>query len=397
MRNLFGKAAEKGKEIIQKAPKPNIDIRKYKINPSVIPAAAVFVLALAGGARNLILRNRRSETAFFLDNETGFLGGGEEMLEENYLLNGVVLAASESAASSFSAASLSNPLNAFVSNQAEDSSVESEETTNSLSAASLVNPMNPAYEEPEEHRGEIVKYTVKQGDTASSIANQFGISTNTILWANNLHSSSIIKPGNTLEILPISGVKHASSAGDTLEAIAKKYEASEEEIAYYNGLSLSGSLLANTTVIVPGGALPDSMRAKPKTIAAAKKAPTYATAGVSSGYFIYPAAGHNWGRIHASNGIDISNAKGGPIYAAASGKIILADGSGYNGGYGKYIKIQHPNGVVTLYGHLSKIYVSNGQSVEQGAVIGMMGNTGRSTGTHLHFEVRGAKNPLARY
>jgi len=261
----------------------------------------------------------------------------------------------------------------------------------------LANPNNPCYDISfGGNNKEIQKYTIQKGDTISSLSQSFGISVNTILWANNLHHSSVIKPNDTLEILPVSGVKYVVKKDDTLEKIAKEYKLSSEEIITFNELS-GNNLALSSILILPGGTLPNSLQPKIAATVILKKAPSYTTAGQSSGYFIYPAAGHNWGRVHASNGIDISNPKGGPIYAAADGKIILADGIGYNGGYGQYIKIEHPNGVVTLYGHLSKINVKVGDWVQQGSVIGMMGNTGRSTGTHLHFEVRGAKNPLARY
>jgi len=125
-------------------------------------------------------------------------------------------------------------------------------------------------------------------------------------------------------------------------------------------------------------------------------APKYASSvQPANNWLIYPTSGRSWGRIHSNNGVDVANPCGTPIYAAAAGQVILSDSSGWNGGYGKYIKIQHPNGVVTLYAHASQLLVSGGESVVQGQLIAYMGTTGRSTGCHLHFEVRGAKNPLA--
>jgi murein DD-endopeptidase MepM/ murein hydrolase activator NlpD len=98
--------------------------------------------------------------------------------------------------------------------------------------------------------------------------------------------------------------------------------------------------------------------------------------------------------IHGSNAIDIAAPEGTPIYASASGQILIVKGSGWNGGYGSYVVIEHSNGVQTLYAHNSKNVVGVGQWVEQGELIAYSGNTGRSTGPHLHFEVRGAKNPF---
>ena len=110
-----------------------------------------------------------------------------------------------------------------------------------------------------------------------------------------------------------------------------------------------------------------------------------------------PTTGFDWGKIHGRNGVDIANSCGTPVYAAADGMITIADSSGYNGGFGKYIKIAHPNGTETLYGHSMKLLVAVGQEITRGQEIMLMGSTGRSTGCHLHFEVHGARNPLAKY
>jgi murein DD-endopeptidase MepM/ murein hydrolase activator NlpD len=111
---------------------------------------------------------------------------------------------------------------------------------------------------------------------------------------------------------------------------------------------------------------------------------------------IAPTSGKNWGRLHGKYGVDIASACGTPIYAAAAGTVTLADSVGWNFGYGKYLMIRHSNGVITLYAHTSRIVVEQGQQVAQGQLIALMGTTGRSTGCHLHFEVRGAPNPMAR-
>ena len=110
-----------------------------------------------------------------------------------------------------------------------------------------------------------------------------------------------------------------------------------------------------------------------------------------------PALGYNWGRIHGRNGVDVANSCGTPIYAAADGTVAIADAVGYNGGFGKFIRINHPNGTETLYAHASKLLASIGQVVARGQQIATIGSTGRSTGCHVHFEVHGARNPLAKY
>ena len=110
-----------------------------------------------------------------------------------------------------------------------------------------------------------------------------------------------------------------------------------------------------------------------------------------------PAIGFNWGRIHGRNGVDVANSCGTPIYAAADGSVTSAKTSGWNGGFGKFLKILHSNGTETLYAHVSRLLVAAGEYVTKGQQIAVMGSTGRSTGCHLHFEVHGAKNPLAKY
>lgn len=243
--------------------------------------------------------------------------------------------------------------------------------------------------------GQITTYTVKNGDNISEIASRFGVTVNTILWANDIKSANLVKPGDELLILPVSGLQYTVRAGDTVAGIAKKYGADAEEIALFNGLESSADLVAGSDIIVPGGSMPTKkaptkVATKSSGGAAAKSLPAI------SGYFGNPVPG---GRItqglHGYNGIDVGAKAGTPIYAAAAGTIVVAkNNGGYNGGYGNYVVISHDNGTQTLYAHMSSTAVSGG-SVEKGALLGYVGSTGRSTGNHLHFEVRGAKNPLA--
>jgi len=98
--------------------------------------------------------------------------------------------------------------------------------------------------------------------------------------------------------------------------------------------------------------------------------------------------------IHGYNGIDLADSCGSPVVTSAPGTVIILRSSGWNGGYGKYIVVTHPNGTQTLYAHLSSVLASVGQFVAQGSQIGNIGSTGNSTGCHVHFEIRGAKNPF---
>lgn len=239
--------------------------------------------------------------------------------------------------------------------------------------------------------GEIRVYTVREGDSLSEIAAMFNVTTNTIMWANDLSGPTDIQPGDSLVMLPIAGVRHVVKKGDTIASIADKYEGNEEEILSYNRLASADELAVGDTLIIPGGAI--QMPAPARTSGRSSVAASAST-GSASG-FIHPAPGAiRTQGLHGYNAVDLAAGHGSPIRAAAAGEVIVAKASGWNGGYGNYIVIRHGNGVQTLYSHLSTLNVGVGSYVNQGQVIGGMGNTGRSTGTHLHFEVRGARNPF---
>jgi len=238
---------------------------------------------------------------------------------------------------------------------------------------------------------EVTSYIVRKGDVPETIAAAFNINSDTLLWANGLHDGDIIKPGQELIVLPINGVRVKVGAKDTIDTLAKKYSGDKMEIIAFNDLPLEGTVKVGEYLIIPDGEMPAA--ATPRYSVPSSK---YAQTTVPAGWLIWPTTGYDWGRIHGQNGVDIANACGTAVYAAATGRVIISDGVGYNGGYGKYIKIQHPNGVVTLYAHSSRLLVNTGDEVGQGQLIMLMGTTGRSTGCHLHFEVRGAMNPLAK-
>lgn len=240
--------------------------------------------------------------------------------------------------------------------------------------------------------GEIRVYTVREGDSLSQIAEMFGVTTNTIMWANDISKASGIRPGDTLVILPIVGVRHTVKSGDTISTIAKKYEGNIDEILSYNQLASASELSVGDTLIIPGGAL----HAAPVRVAAqARPVRVGGTSVSTAGYFSHPAPGAvRTQGIHGYNAVDLAAPVGTPIRAAASGEVIVSKGSGWNGGYGQYIVVRHPNGTQTLYSHLSRNDVGVGAYVSQGEVIGGMGSTGKSTGSHVHFEIRGGTNPF---
>ncbi len=239
---------------------------------------------------------------------------------------------------------------------------------------------------------QISTYTVQEGDTLSFIASDYGVSVNTLIWANNLKDADSIRPDMELKIPPVTGVVHKVKKGDTVSALAKKYGVEADKIISFNFLPQEGDLREGQELIVPGGKL--QAQSAPAPVSAAKQ---FAYLPSLGDFFMLPAVGFNWGRIHGRNGVDVANSCGTLIYAAADGSVISAKTSGWNGGFGNFLKILHSNGTETLYAHTGRLLATAGEYVVKGQQIAVMGSTGRSTGCHLHFEVHGAKNPLAKY
>jgi LysM repeat protein len=246
-------------------------------------------------------------------------------------------------------------------------------------------------------------YTVHAGDTLPGIAKMFGVSVNTIVWANNLRGGTIHE-GDQLIILPITGVQYAVQKGDTIAGVAKKFKADAGEIAQYNNLADDATLNPGDTLIIPNGEvgptpaqIAQSAHAKAIHRAIKNGEPYLGGSGPDLGnYFAWPTDSHVITQgLHGWNAVDIGAPTGSPIYAAADGTVIIARSGGWNGGYGSYVVISHPNGTQTLYAHMSRVLTTVGSQVSQGDVIGHVGTTGESTGAHLHFEIRGAVNPFA--
>lgn len=238
-------------------------------------------------------------------------------------------------------------------------------------------------------REKIIEYTVVEGDTISSIAQKFGVSEDTIRWQNKLDKKGKIKVGQTLEILPVTGVSHKVQKGDTVYSIAKKYDASPQAIVDfpYNTFTNDETfdLAVGQIIIVPDGVMPAESQTGP--VERIRQITPDAGTVVASGSFVWPAAGTITQRFSwYHKGIDIANKSAPDVLAADAGKVVVA-GWPDNYGYGNRVVIDHGNGYKTLYAHLSVIYVKVGQTVSRGSAIGKMGSTGRSTGTHLHFEV----------
>jgi len=252
-------------------------------------------------------------------------------------------------------------------------------------------------------------YVIRKGDSISAIADMFGVSVNTILWANDMKKGDKLIEGDVLFVLPISGIEHTVAKGQTLQSIAKLYKAEVGDIAFYNDLAENTQLAVGNKLLIPDGEMSDEGGDKPAPNLKAtevKDKNYYATSLLKNivGYFINPLpTGHKTQGLHGPGrrGIDIGAPTGTNLYASAPGTVIavktgcVVGKSRCGGGYGNMVTIQHPNGTKTLYGHMSKVITRIGAQVERGAVIGYVGNTGRSTGPHVHFEVFSAKNPGA--
>ncbi len=240
--------------------------------------------------------------------------------------------------------------------------------------------------------GEVQNYSVKDGDTLSSIAQTFGLSVNTIVWENTIDPKTPLKPGQILRILPVDGVRHKVQRGETIYTVAKQFgldDSQAQAIVDYPFNEFKDyetfELTVGSTIMVPGGVLKNQESAPAPAIASVLTPD--AGAVTATGQFVWPAAGRiTQGYSFYHKAFDIANSGGGPILAADSGVIIHAGWD--TTGYGNMIEIDHGNGFITLYGHLSLLQVQVGQHVSRGSVLGQMGSTGHSTGTHCHFEIR---------
>ncbi|TCL38311.1 murein DD-endopeptidase MepM/ murein hydrolase activator NlpD [Anaerospora hongkongensis] len=219
---------------------------------------------------------------------------------------------------------------------------------------------------------EVRVHTVTEGETLSGIAATYDIDVETLISANPQMEDAIY-PGEELTVLPGRGILHVVEAEDTFWRLANLYGVTVEQIMAANNKK-SEILSLGEKIFVPGGRYRSAESAS--RAGAARFA--WPTAGELSSPF-----GYRWGRAHT--GIDIANDVGTPVGAARSGRVVF---TGWQGGYGYTIVMEHGNEYSTLYGHLDSFAVSQGQYVQAGQTIGYMGDTGNSTGPHLHFEVR---------
>ncbi len=269
----------------------------------------------------------------------------------------------------------------------------------------IIQPIRPEeireFENTAPTRYGITQYVVQSGDTLSSIASRFNVSIETILWRNNLTLNSFLKLGQTLDILPVTGVAHKVKSGETVSAIAKKYGVDTDKIVEYNNLVDVGDIKIGQELIVPGGKIIAPARqatvAKAVNVAPVSKLLSSTPPADSGTTLLWPTAAKHITQYFSwrHTGLDVGGPTGTPLYASDPGVVEY---SGWTNGYGNNVLINHQNGIKTRYAHASKLYVSKGDSVTRGQTIAAMGSTGWSTGPHIHYEVIVGgvkKNPLS--
>ena len=238
-------------------------------------------------------------------------------------------------------------------------------------------------------RDKAIIYTVQKGDTISTIAQKFGVSEDTIRWANDL-SDDTLNVGDTLSILPVTGISYKVQSGDTVYTIAKKFATDPQKIVDFPFNDFANpetfSLVNGQMLIVPDGVKPSEQPFIRQQV--------YIAQGPSSSSF--SGSGFTW-PVHGlitqfaswyHMALDIAAPYGTPIVAAKSGVVKSVSVGSYDGGYGNNVYLDHGDGYETHYAHMEAVNVSVGQSVVGGStVIGWLGLTGRTTGPHVHFEV----------
>ena len=239
-------------------------------------------------------------------------------------------------------------------------------------------------------RDKIIDYSVEKGDTLSTIANKFGISEDTIRWENSLDTDDL-SIGQTVKILPVTGISYKVQEGDTVYTIAKKYNTDPQGIVdfpFNDFTNETFGLVTGQMLIVPGGSVESA--AAPAAPAPQQEYIAQGPVPVSSGGWYWPVAGiitqyASW--YHMA--LDIAGSVGTPVYAAHSGTVSRVSIGTWDTGYGTNVWIDDGDGIKTHYAHLSAVNVSVGQRVSGGqTAIGLRGDTGRSTGPHTHFEIQ---------
>jgi murein DD-endopeptidase MepM/ murein hydrolase activator NlpD len=242
-------------------------------------------------------------------------------------------------------------------------------------------------------RDTVITHTVKSGDTLGSIGKKYGVTTETLRYANNLSDIGYLKVGQELEIPPVNGVVYTVKSGETIESIADDFNVATQAIADFNYLASPFILKEGMELVLPNADIPQPIVAVPVvaqgpgyTGADYTFIPNAGSGNSGSGNFVWPTPSHLITQYFSWYHPAIDIAVPGPIFAADSGVVVRS--GWWANGYGFAVQIDHRNGYVTTYAHMSRLDVSVGQNIGRGETIGHMGSTGRSTGPHVHFTVQ---------
>ena len=249
-------------------------------------------------------------------------------------------------------------------------------------------------------RNQPFSYTIQQGDTLYSIGSHFKVSVDALKYINSLTDSSVLSVGKEITIPPVSGLIHKVKSGDTLNSIAAEYDVPAQAVADFNYILDTGKLAVGTELVIPGGKVPVVAPPVVSYVAVSSTSQGHGTASPNKGFCSWPTTVSLITQYYSwyHNGVDIASGRGvamPPILSCRSGTVVRAGWDPF--GLGLHVIIDHGSGYQTVYGHLSKLDVSYGDSVGRGERIGLMGSTGRSTGPHVHFMVKYngvAQNPL---
>lgn len=240
-------------------------------------------------------------------------------------------------------------------------------------------------------------HTVESGETLSVIAERYGVTSKTIMWENNIANPNSLKIGQKLMVPPVDGVSYKVGQNDTIDGLASKYKIESDAIIAQN--ALDGSLTVGETIFLPGAqpinpviiAQTGSRNSAVYTDNRSYTGTSSNAAPAAGAIFIFPTIGSiSQGYVGGHAAFDIANRSMPPIWAAGGGTVVKSSVGTWGGGYGNHVIVDHGNGIKTLYAHMNSVSVNVGDWVNQGDVIGQMGNTGRvygATGIHLHWEV----------
>jgi murein DD-endopeptidase MepM/ murein hydrolase activator NlpD len=261
--------------------------------------------------------------------------------------------------------------------------LEAPETITRIEATVPVSEPPQVVEEKKQEKRSIFVHKVRSGETLWDIALAYGVSIDTISSANDMTNKNHLSIGQELQIPSVNGVLHQVASGESIWEISERYDVSVDEITRVNEISDPSRIQPNTKLVIPG-----ATQLRPRDVLLVngqlQKAFDWPVKGRVSSTF-----GPRWGKMH--NGLDIAVSTGTLVKAAADGRITFA---GWNGGYGILVIIDHGNGIETRYAHNSRLNVKVGQRVTRGETVAYSGNTGVSTGPHVHFEVRYRNNPV---